>query len=508
MIDVLKRIKAARADRDRHAEWLNEALRLAMPTYRRIAGSQTTEDRTAEQDDLFDTTLQVTTEDFASDMIDTFTPRHSRWVTFEPAEDLTEGQRREIGAQLQGLEDSIFADIERSNYWDAAQECFQFWGVSTMAAAVSARDLIGPIEFQPIEIADLLIERGPDGSLIGRWREMKLDQMGLHIMWPGLYPMPAKTERRKRFTVYEGCDRDHTVPGEERWTYRIFVDDKEKVAAPYQGPGSCPMIVCRFRQQADSAWGPGPTHKAVPMARTLDELAYLNLKALQRSVDPPGTYEEDGVINLEGGMQAGVWTPRAAGSGKPEALTTDVRFDALVFNVDELRRGVKKALYQDRPEQPGKTPPTLGQWDDEKVWNTRRRELPRDRCVRDWVLPIIERVAWIKKQRGELPEIKLQGGRLISVRPVSPLSKAKDLEDIQITSQIINLANQLATAVQGMPAIDARSTMLNLIATAKERHIVLLTEEQMAEAAEIAMAKATVDDAGLAGALAGGAADA
>jgi hypothetical protein len=488
-MDVLKRIKAAKTDRDRHGTWINEAIRLAMPTYRRVTGSSSPQDAMAEQDDLFDTTLQTVLEDFSSDMISTFTPRHERWVRFEPAEDLTEAQMKQVAPQLRALEDSVFAEIERSNYWDAAQECFSFWGVSTMALALTPRGPMEPLHFQPIEMPDLLIERGPDGSLTGRWRQMKLDKMGLHIMWPEHFPMPGRQEKNKVSTVYEGCDRDYSMPGEERWNYRIFVDDKEVVKTNWVGAGSCPIIVCRFRQQSDSAWGPGPAHKAVPNARTLDELAYLNLKALSRSVDPPGSYEEDGVINMEAGLSAGTWIPRASGSKAPEPMKVETRFDALVFNVDALRTNIKKALYQDRPEQPGDTPPTATQWIDERTWNTRRRELPRDRCIREWVLPIIDRVVWIKAQRGELPAIKLSDDKAVAIRPISPLSKAKDLEDMQITQQVLSLANLVGQAVQQGVPVDATATIERLKATAKERHLIMLTPEQiqnaMATAAQV-----------------------
>lgn len=485
-MDVLKRIKAAKTDRDRHATWINETIRLALPTYRRVTGTTNSDALNAEQDDLFDTTLQTVVEDFSSDMITTFTPRHERWVSFEPAEDLSEGEIVEITPQLRAIEDSIFAEIERSNYWDAAQECFSFWGVSTMAVAISARGPLEPLHFQPIEMPDLLIERGPDGTLTGRWRQMKLDRMGLHIMWPDLFPAPTDKDKPKTFTVYEGCDRDFSVPGEERWNYRIFVDDKERVKQNWEGAGSCPITVCRFRQQADSAWGPGPAHKAVPLARTLDELAYLNLKALGRSVDPPGSYEEDGVINMEAGLSAGTWVPRASGSSAPQPFKVEARFDALVFNVKEMRDGIKRAMYQDRPEQPGATPPTATQWIDEKTWNTRRQELPRDRCVREWVLPIIERVAWIKAQRGELPPVKLSSDRLVKIRPISPLSKAKDLEDIQITAQILSLVMQVANAAKMGAPIDMQATFAALKATAKERHLAMLTPQQVQQAAMMA----------------------
>lgn len=495
---LLARIKAAKADRTRHQFWIDETLRLALPTYRRLNDSSSPDTRIEDQDDQFDNELEIVAEDFASDMISTFTPRHERWVLFEPAEDLTEGQRREIEPQLKMIGDTVFAELERSNYWDAAQECFAFWGVTAMAVAVSDMGPLNPLHFQPIEIPDLLMERGPDGSVTGKWRDMKLTQHERHMMWgstmPTEFPPFNGQGKDKKSAVIEGCDRDWTTPGVERWHYRIIVDGKQVVKQTYEGAGSCPIITCRFRQQADSAWGPGPFKKATPRARVLDELAYLNLKGLGRAIDPPISYVDDGLANFEGGIEPGKAFARREGSEAPESFLPDANFDASFFAADEMRKGIKRAAYQDRPEQPGDTPPTLGQWMDEKAWNTRRKELPRDRCVREWVLPIIERVAWIMAKRGRLPEVKLKGGRVINCRPISPLSKAKDLEDLNLTGQVLAMASNIGAALQVGVPVDPKATMENLIRTAKERHIVMKTDEQiMAEQAMAAAAEGGMD---------------
>lgn len=482
---ALQLIDAAKQDREQHAGWINDTLRLAAPTYRRIGQNNQANTLVEEQDDQFDNELEIGGEDFASDMISTFTPREERWVLFEPAEDLTEGQKREIEPQLAEFGAKVFAEIDRSNYYDAAQECFLMWGVSSMAVAVSDNGPLNPISFQPIEIPDLLMARGPDGSLIGKWREMALTKLQQHMLWGATYgdkfPMPEKGRRNTAETVFEGCDRDWSTPGVERWNYRILVNRKERIKLTFEGAGSCPIIACRFRQQANSAWGPGPFKKATPRARVLDELGYLNLKALNYSVDPAFSYEEDGLANFDGGMEPGMAYVRANGSKAPEPFRPDARFDASFFQAEEMRKGIKRSIYQDRPEQPGDTPPTLGQWMDEKAWNTRRKELPRDRCVREWVLPIIERVAWILAKRNVLPEVKLKGGKIISVRPISPLSKAKDLEDVSITGQVLGMARSIGEAVQSGLPIDSKATMENIIRTTRERHIVMQTDEQIAQ---------------------------
>ena len=485
--NILYRVDMARRDRDRHEWWINEALRLSCPTYRRLNDPIDPQDRIEGQDDQFDNELEFRAEDFAADAVSEHTPQHESWVMFEPAEDLTEGQKREVEPQIKAIATKIEAEIQRSNYNEAAQEAFMFWGVSTMACAVSDMGPLNPIHFQVIEIPDLLIERGPDGSLTGRWREMQLSALDQHFLWgaryPKLFPMPKAGQGKKPETVIEGCDRDWSVPGVERWNYRIIVNRKERLKLTYEGQGSCPIIACRFRQQADSAWGPGPFKKATPPARVLDELGYLGLKAMNRAVDPAFSYEEDGLSNFEGGMEPGKGFARAPGSKPPEAFLPDIDFNAMMLGVDDKRRAIRRSCYLNDPEQQGLTPPTLGQWQDEMARNTRRKALPRERVVREWVIPIIERVAWILSQRGEMPEVKLKGGKTIAIRPISPLSKAKDLEDMNITGQVLQMAASMGGALQVGVPIDTRATLENLRRTSKERHIVMKTDEQLAQEA-------------------------
>jgi hypothetical protein len=47
-----------------------------------------------------------------------------------------------------------------------------------------------------------------------------------------------------------------------------------------------------------------------------------------------------------------------AGLEAPEAIESKARFDVQAFERDELRSVIRRAHYQDEPEQLGKTPPT------------------------------------------------------------------------------------------------------------------------------------------------------
>ena len=85
---------------------------------------------------------------------------------------------------------------------------------------------------------------------------------------------------------------------------------------------------------------------------------------------------DDGIANVDHGLRPGDWLPIAVGSEMPTAIESKARFDVQVFEIDELRSAIRRAHYQDRPEQLGKTPPTR-----KPPWSRNHSPL-RPHCVR------------------------------------------------------------------------------------------------------------------------------
>jgi hypothetical protein len=487
---VLSKLKDAKQDRMLAQGWLNECLRFARPLSNKVGHSVVTPRNPDIQDDLFDTTLQDTVDDFGSDMTHLFTPRHERWVRFEPTDDLSDGEKKQIEGEIDAEAKAVFSEIERSNFYEAAGEAYRDWSISVMAVSISDPGVGKSIDCQPIELSSLLLSRGPLGTFDGRFREWPaMKRAEAEVIFNGFIAKSSELDGKKTVHVIDGWCRDWSDPTIEAWYQTILVNNKVEYMSKlgqHVGPGSCGFIVCPWRKAFTTSWMPGPAYKALPPARTLDELAYLYLKALNRDVDPVVSYVDDGIMNVEGGIDAGTWLPRGANSDAPEAIASNARLDAAVFERDKLERKVKKALYQDRPDQTGKTPPTATQWVDEKAWNTRRMELPRDLATNNWVLPIINRFTYLRALRGQDLGVTLNK-QFVQLRPVTPLSKARDLEDIQTTMQVINMALPLLQLEQAGNPIDARGTIENLQKTSNERHLVLKSEEQIAQEQAMAM---------------------
>lgn len=465
--DVKRRLGRAEQERNRFASAYNDFYELAAPHRKRVGSKSSVPRNPDEQAEIFDTTLQDTADDFQADMLDLFTPRYRDWTRFEPSSKLRDGERRQIEGEIGAFQKDLFDTIRQSNFYEAMQEAWCDIGVGCGAISVPNAAAGDDISCSIVQAADLLIEQGPNG-IDGRWRQLDVCPDHLEELFPTVdwtaYRRKHGYQRStsnvavnvKTIKLAEGFHRDWADRSDVWWFWTVFAGGEMVHAERVRGEGAPTIIPVRWRVAAPSPWGVGPYPKAIPPGRTLNELHYLMLKWLGKQVDPPFAYDQDTVFNPAGGIDAGRAYPRMPGT-QIQFLLTDQDIRGALFEQEDLRMSIRRALYQDKPFQRGDTPPTATQWLDEKSFNNRRIELPRERINRELVMGVLQRILWIKRDQGSLAEIKLNG-ELISVVPVSPLSKASDAEEVNVSSQVLSIARGYfpATAEQ---AIDARATI-------------------------------------------------
>lgn len=440
---ALKFIDEAETDRRLQWPWQQDFYRYCVP-WRRRPGYWT---RVNDQDDLFNSTAIEALGDFASDMQLAFTPVDEDWLKYAPEGTLSQADQAQIKAPLQAYQDAVFSSVRRSNFHEASQESYLDLGAGTCGIVIQDYDISRTIQCLAVPITDMLLVRGQNGGIDFKAREivgMKLRDIeptyGAGVIDDRL---AARIQADPSATVWvHECywrlwDRDRV----ERWQYCLLIDRAYVGSAVLQGAGSCPLIVARWRTDSTTAWGIGPIYWVLPTIKTLDQLDYLALKNLSMAVDPPGFYDDDGVVNLENGITPGMWIPRATGS-KIEPLETGTNFDTTFFSRTNMEQIVKRSLYQDKPVQRGDTPPTAAQWMDQKAETSRRMGAPIGRLTTEWQIPIVDRFAHILKQRGKLPKVELNGEKM-QIKAASPLVK-------QMQQQKVVLAQRFVETVQGM----------------------------------------------------------
>lgn len=447
-----RRMSRAETDKSAVQGRYDDCYRLAMPHRHRQGGTIPGDSF----DEIFDSTAIDALADFASDLHNAFTPPFtSEWVKLEPSANLglDGAQQRQLEAEIAAYKAKLWAAIAESNLAAAARECYRDLALGTCALLIQSEDPTRPIVCTCVPVSDLYLDRGPGGSVDGRFRKFRMRADLIPVMWPGATIPASMANSTADVEVQEGMWRDWSDRGDEVWKIMLVAGGEVLMSDKYKGDGSCPMVVCRWDTDGSTAWGFGPLYYALADIKTLNKVVELVLRNADRAVDPVVTYDDDGVIDVAQGVGAGVWIPRAPGS-KLDVLDTGANFNIGFVVKDDLQRAIKRSMFQDRPEQTGKTPPTATQWLDMAQQTARRMGAPAGGLVTDWQFEIIKRFAFLLAKRGVVPEVKLSGKGPVSLRPTSALVRSGEQEEGRRLQAVVGEIVQLAGPQQSMALIN------------------------------------------------------
>lgn len=486
---VRDRLQRARIARTRRAPLVNEVFRMAMPWRRRVSDSLLSDQILSTDDvaDILDSTLADAIDDFASDMMATFTPPEEPWVGMEPTLALKPDERRAIADQIQGAVDWFWEDLSLSSFYDAANECYHDLAAGVMAVVRKDFGPTQPVVYEPVEPANLLLDHGPANSVDGRFVEVVIEKR----LWAPNYPtipLPKKYADAKdttRFTVTDGVYRIWEQKGYAAYQRVVMVDKEVVWAKMLRGHGSCDIVAARWRSDAQSAYGVGPAWKACAPQRVLNEVTALTLANLGNIVDPIVAYSDDGTANIEeGGLDNGAWVNLGDGFDV-KVIEHGGRFDVSYFAQDELRHMIRRALYQDGPEQKGKTPPTAQQWTDQRMETQQRFEVPRGKLFREWTIPIVEAHLYLRAEKhGLMPPIAL-GRDLIKLKPISGQAKARKFDKVAKAERLLQSAQQFMPQTSQM-AIDPVGTLRGMKAMLDDEIVTIRSDEELQQMQQMA----------------------
>lgn len=484
--ELVKRIAAAKTDRARHQDAINDFLRLADPVRPRI-GDSGSMNRTDEADELYDDTLQQVAEDFASDTLHRAMPRDSDWVKYEPTEALPEEVRVQLAEPLAVRTKKIFAALRGSNFYsEAGGEWAMDLGHGTAAMTCNDYGAGEPLCFEGVGPHQLLIERGAKGMLSFKGREFQMPLEEAFAQWGENANWPAKlrdqvrqpSTKRKVVTCIEAATRVYD-PGDEKWLWQVCVDGNVIVEENLVGVGSCPIIVTRWRSVSTTAWGMGALRKALANGKSLDQVAYLRLKHMGRACDPPFFYDDDGVLNPEGGIGPGMAIPRLPGSKVDFAETADL--STAYYEAGQLQDSIRRAGFQSGPRQEGLTPPTAFQWREQQIEEGRRLEQPTGKLYEEGVIAILNRIEYLLTKRGEIDEIVSAGKQAIRVKAMNPLARQQDGEKMQNAANLLNIARSTFGDQALAATVDVVETFAKMKAAIDDEIIVVRAADKADE---------------------------
>lgn len=446
---------------------------------------------TEPENDTFISIGEEMATDLAGDLVNYYTPPEARWAEYEITTEVPKEMERQALAYVEDREDQLFALIESSNYNDVApQITFEAATHGTAAVWCDQGHLQEPIFIDVVPPHELLITPGHLG-ILDRFRETYVLAQHLPALLPDadLSDDALRKKMEKPTThakVTWGFWLDWTDPGNPRWIREIAVDDK-LVSEPKEdiGPinGSCPLLIGRFNPQARKPWGRGPAIKALPDLLVLNKIEEVILNKLDEALDPPWSYVDDGLLDMQGGFQSGMAYPRRPGSEAPQPIPNQSQLDYGFYSKEEMEQRIRVAFYQDGPRQRGETPPTASQWLDERRRVQQRLGKPSAPLWTELYYPLIQRIEYIAVQQGLMDEAITLNGQAINVRPISPLQKSQNQDQVMISRSNLDLAFGVFQD-QVNTFIDPVETFRKIVSASGDELTVVRDEQQMPQEGE------------------------
>lgn len=340
-----------------------------------------------------------------------------------------------------------------------------------------------PTKVDHVPVRELEINVGPDGEIDDRFRVRhvragKLRSVIADVNLPEEVERKIKQNTKSTIEVVWCFWRDWSKPHDDVYKHVLLVDKKAVHETTLSGEGSLPLIVARFSPDKLHSWGNGPTIKSLQELRVLDVITAATQDAVDIALQPPIGYPDDGVLDFEGGLEAGKAYPMRPGSGKDiTKLSFDGPPDLGFYTASDLERRIRRKFFADYPEQKGDTPPTATQWVDEMVRAQRRIGTPGLKFWREGPYQIYRRFEYLLDKHGVLKPLTINSTR-ISLTPNNSATQAQDNQKLVVASNLLGMVKQYFP-MTSQAAIDEMRTIENMKNLVKDEVMIMRDPTQV-----------------------------
>jgi hypothetical protein len=426
-------------------------------------------------------------QDFATEMLNTFTPEVIEWAQQKAGIDLTEDEWDEIREEVEAQTTRIHNAIKASNFYAiGAQAYMPDLALGTIGILIDDLRPAEPIVNQAIPLRELEINIGPYGGVDDRFIVRHTRYRFLPALLKGV-DLPAEIEKKIKDKPTEKCcvswgwwrrwERNDDVV----WQWIIRIGEKQVAAGELKGPGSCPLIIARMNADTMFPFGQGPMLQALPDMRRLDETEALKIENADFQIHPPFGYQDDGVLNFSNGIEPGMGYAFRPTQGQPfHSLAFEGNVSFAEFQTQEVEHRIRKLFFADYPEQAGKTPPTAEQWLDEVQRAKRRIGTPGKLFFKEGPAEVFQRYKFLLEARGVIQPIEING-KTVALTPYDPTEQAQEFQEVQVAGRILEMARNYFPETMQIE-IDGSATIKNIKNKLRDKIVELRDPNQLAGA--------------------------
>lgn len=413
----------------------------------------------------------IITQDFVTEIVNTFMPEANPWCERGPGMDLPGGRDgpiwKQVKDQIAADDSKIFDGMKASNlYPEITKAFYPDLAIGTAALWIQRPHPAGPIVVSAIPFRELEVNLGPYGELDDRsavryTRNSYVRELVGEDIWAKMDPVFKKSiddNPAVRTQVIWSFWRIWEEKGDEVWQHVVLVSDKLVHDVVLKGEGSCPLLPMRFNPTADWPHGYGPLRQGLPTFRQVDELERMRIKHSALSIEPPITYPDDSFAAVEQGVEEGMGYPVRPGTAQDvQPIYKVAPPESANYQYEEKLRVLRKLFFVDMPEQRGDTPPTLGQWLDEMARAQRRIGTPGMPFWREGPAQIFLRFKYLLEASGAIEPVKVDG-RAVSTMPRNPAQAAAEQQEVGMAMKAMEFIGS-AFPEQAKIQIDAPATI-------------------------------------------------
>lgn len=484
--DWLARLEDARGQKTLVEKDIQEGYFFTRPRLSRVVSSRSpVKAKPTSNDDAAELATGIggeVSEDFATEVIAAFFPANTNWVVSTSDAAILAGIKTEdldgFRTAIAAYDKTVFAAINGSNFnAELGLALDPDASIGTIGLWIDAPGGGRPYQVEHVPTRELEFSLDPNGDPGDRFRvrHVRADKLRAII---GDVTVTGQTEEKIRkdprcyIEVVWCFGRDWSKPHDDVWNHVLLVDKQAVHETSLEGEGCVPLIIMRFSPDKLHSWGNGPAIKSLPEMRVLDVVTAATQDRVDIAIAPPLGYPDDGVLNFEGGIEAGKAYPMRPGSGRDIAkLYFEGDPDLGFYTAADLEKKIRRKFFADYPEQKGDTPPTATQWIDEMVRAQRRIGTPGSKFWREGPYQIYRRFAYLLDKEGKLAPVKVNG-QGVSLTANNPATQAQDNQKLQIASQLLTLVKSYFP-ITSQAAIDELRTIENMRKLVRDEVIVL-----------------------------------
>lgn len=443
-----KRFARAKGRKEKFNTVIDECYEFALPLRERVySGGESL----PELDRLFDGTAPAALQDLASEMLDDLWPTDSKPFELRAGKDVDPNIRPQADKMLAEVAEDLIDTINNSNFRSAAHEALMDWGIGTGFLMVEeGMDAANPIDFRCLPLTEAYPDTGPRGETDALFRPRKVKAGDLKLLYPkGKFSKDLedkiKNQPEEEVEVNEGFERDWSAKKAETWTFRAGVTCGDKTSIitteTIEGAGSRPFVDFSFMRVAGEVIGRGSVMVALPDIKTINVVKEFILESGDLALGGIWQVDDDGVINPDTiTLEPRTIIPKAANSKGLQRVDTEADFNIGRFLIENLQASIIRTLFSDDLGPREGTPPSATEVLARQSNRARRRAGPYTRLLKELMLPVVRRVAYIRKKQGkiDLPPID---GRAIVLNPLSPLTRAQAQDEILRVDRYLEMMN-------------------------------------------------------------------